>query len=64
MVQKYREVFLRGNGSQTGTCYRAVEYEDRALPYEGRALVNLLLIIIIVPFLLIKGSICSKGPCL
>ena len=44
-VQDYREIFLRGHGSQTSTHYGTVEYEDISLLYEERTFVALFLFI-------------------
>ena len=56
-VQDYREIFLRGHGSQTSTHYGTVEYEDISLLYEERTFVALFLFVTNNSFLLTKRSI-------
>ena len=56
-VQDYREIFLRGHGSQTSTHYGTVEYEDISLLYEERTFVALFLFVTTNSFLLTKRSI-------
>ena len=56
-VQDYREIFLRGHGSQTSTHYGTVEYEDISLLYEEMTFVALFLFVTNNSFLLTKRSI-------